>query len=116
VGTCYKTKKQNPFRLLAKKAKSHLPLNKLQNFNLKISEGEGTRTKQNKITIINYSPPCKGGVAAKQTGWVFPTLQGRGGCEADGVGTCHKTKKQNPFRLLAEKAKSHLPLKQITNF
>jgi hypothetical protein len=45
VGTCYKTKRQNPFRLLAKKAKSHLPLNKLQNFNLKISEGEGTRKK-----------------------------------------------------------------------
>jgi len=54
-------------------------------------------------------------VAAKQTGWVFPALKGRGGCEADGVGS-YKTKRQNPFRLSAEKAKSHLPLKQITNF
>jgi hypothetical protein len=27
-----------------------------------------------------------------------------------------KRKKTFPFRLLAEKAKSHLPLKQITNF
>jgi len=55
-------------------------------------------------------------VAAKQTGWAFPALKGRGGCKADGVGTCHKTKRQNLFRLLAEKAKSHLPLNKLQNF
>tara|TARA_R110000823_G_scaffold52940_4_gene130831 strand:- start:38303 stop:38611 length:309 start_codon:yes stop_codon:yes gene_type:complete len=95
VGTCYKTKRQNPFRLLAEKAKSHLPLNKLQNFNLKISEGEGTRTKQNKITIINYSPPCKGGVARLR----------------DGVGTRGKTKSsQKPLPSPTEKVGATFPL------
>jgi hypothetical protein len=41
---------------------------------------------------------------------IFPALKGRGGCEAEGVGTCYKNKRQNPFGLLAEKTKSHLPL------
>jgi hypothetical protein len=90
-----KLKDKTPSVFWQKKPKATFPLNKLQTFNLKISEGEGTRTKQNKITIINYSPPCKGGVARLR----------------DGVGTRGKTKSsQKPLPSPTEKVGATFPL------